>query len=198
MKHLRFALLALVSTCGVGFSQDEERRAPPVEIPDFSNLDEYIYEPKSVVTFGFRYIGGAKTSFSGKGKILSPQDPGAATGANLLRAYHDGTVSPDARVVARFDSSGNPEIDPQSNSAVFDPIAPDGRTNTWNYADAGQLSTLGFVRFNNYSAEIIDTSVREKKPASTAGMDLAVSRDMGKLLGSRIAWNLTAGMSVND
>jgi hypothetical protein len=29
-------------------------------------------------------------------------------------------------------------------------------------------------------------------------MDLAVSRDMGKLLGSRIAWNLTAGMSIND
>ncbi len=198
MKHLLLVLLALASTCAVSFAQEEERRAPPVEIPDFSNLDEYIYEPKSVVTFGFRYIGGAKTSFSGKGKLLAPEDPGAALGANLLRSYHDGRVSPDARVVARLDSSGNPVIDPQSNSASFDPVAPDGRTNTWNYANSSQLATLGFVRFNSYSAEVIDTSVREKKPASSAGMDLAVSRDMGKLRGSRFAWNLTAGMSVND
>jgi hypothetical protein len=198
MKHLRFALIALASTLGVAFAQDEERRAPPVEIPDFSNLDEYIYEPKSVVTFGFRYISGAKTSFFGAGKIPSPQDSGVATGANLRREYHDGLVQPDARVVSRLDGSGNPVIDPQSNTAVFDPIAPDGKTNTWNYTDAGQLSVPGFVRFSSYSAEVIDTSNREKKSNSTAGMDLAVSRDMGKLFGSRLLWNLTAGMSVND
>ena len=198
MKHLRFALIALASTLGVAFAQDEERRAPPVEIPDFSNLDEYIYEPKSVVTFGFRYISGAKTSFFGAGKIPSPQDSGAATGPNLRREYHDGLVQPDARVVSRLDGSGNPVIDPQSNTAVFDPIAPDGKTNTWNYTDAGQLSVPGFVRFSSYSAEVIDTTNREKKSNSTAGMDLAVSRDMGKLFGSRLLWNLTAGMSVND
>jgi hypothetical protein len=198
MKYLRFALIALASTLGVALAQDEERRAPPVEIPDFSNLDEYIYEPKSVVTFGFRYIGGAKTSFYGRGTIPSPQDPGAATGANLLRAYHDGQVQPDARTVARLDNSGNPVIDPQSNTAIFDPIAPDGKTNTWNYADASQLALPGFVRFSSYSAEVVDSAVREKKSGSTAGMDLAVSRDMGKLFGSRLAWNLTAGMSVND
>ena len=47
--------------------------------PDgFSNLDEYIYEPKSTVRFGFRYVSGAKTSFSGQGRIPSPEDPGAA------------------------------------------------------------------------------------------------------------------------
>ena len=40
MKHLRLALFAFVSTAGLAFAQDEERRAPPVEIPDFSNLDE--------------------------------------------------------------------------------------------------------------------------------------------------------------
>ena len=198
MKHLRIAVIALVCSLRLALAQDEERRAPPIEIPDFSNLDEYIYEPKSVVTYGFRYIGGAKTSFSGQGKIPSPQDPGPATGANLLRSYHDGQVQPDARTVARLDSSGNPVIDPQSNTAVFDPIAPDGKTNTWNYSDVSQLSQLGFVRFSSYSAEVVDTGVREKKSGSTAGMDLAVSRDMGKLLGSRLTWNLTAGMSVND
>ncbi|WP_414663096.1 hypothetical protein [Horticoccus sp. 23ND18S-11] len=197
MKHLRFALFAAVSTLGLAHAQDEERRAPPVEIPDFSNLDEYIYEPKSTVRFGFRYISGAKTSFSGQGRILSPENPGERTGANLQRVYHDGSVQPDSRTVARLDSSGNPIIDPQSNSAVFDAIAPDGRTNSWNYTDASQLSQLGFVAFHTYSAEIIDTDVRRKETASSAGMDITVARDMGKLWG-RLPWTLTTGLSIND
>src|SRR5678815_4773944 len=87
MKHFRFAVIAFASTLGLAYSQDEERRGPPVEIPDFSNLDEYIYEPKSTVRFGFRHLSGAKTSFSGQGRIPSPEDPGAATGANLRRVY---------------------------------------------------------------------------------------------------------------
>src|SRR5688572_20406621 len=198
MKHFRLALLAFASITGLAYAQDEERRAPPVEIPDFSNLDEYIYEPKSTVRFGFRYLSGAKTSFSGQGRLPSPEDPGAATGANQLRVYHDGSVQPDARVVARLDTSGNPIIDPQTNSPAFDPITPDGRTNSWNYTDASQLSRPGFVAFQTYSADIIDDRVRQKESGSSAGMDLAVSRDMGKLFGSRIAWTLTAGMSIND
>ncbi|MGH7943967.1 MAG: hypothetical protein ACREH8_16675 [Opitutaceae bacterium] len=198
MKHLRLALFAFVSTAGLACAQDEERRAPPVEIPDFSNLDEYIYEPKSTVRFGFRYISGAKTSFSGQGRIPSPEDPGTATGANQLRVYHDGSVRPDARVVPRLDNSGNPIIDPQTNSPAFDPITPDGRTNTWNYTDPSQLARPGFVAFQTYSADVIDEAVRQKESGSSAGMDLAVSRDMGKLFGTRLAWNLTAGMSIND
>lgn len=197
MKHLRLALFALVSTAGLAHAQEEERRAPPVEIPDFSNLDEYIYEPKSTVRFGFRYISGAKTSFAGQGRIPSPENPGAATGANLSRVYHDGAVQPDARVVARLDSGGNPIIDPQTNSPVFDAVTPDGRTNTWNYTDASQLSRLGYAAFHSYSAEVIDTTVRQKETASSAGMDITVSRDMGKLFG-RLPWNLTGGLSIND
>lgn len=197
MKHFRFALIAFVSIVGLASAQDEERRAPPIEIPDFSNLDEYIYEPKSTVRFGFRYLSGAKTSFSGQGRIPSPEDPGAATGANLLRVYHDGSVQPDARVVARLDNGGNPIIDPQTNSPVFDPIAPDGRTNTWNYVDASQLSRPGYVAFQTYSADVIDDAVRRKESGSSSGMDISVSRDMGKLM-RRFPWNLTAGMSIND
>lgn len=198
MKHLRLVLLALASLPALALAQEEERRAPPIEIPDFSNLDEYIYEPKSVVTFGFRMIGGAKTSFFGTGRLPSPEDPGEPTGANLFRSYHDGQVQPDARTVARLDSGGNPIIDPQTNTAISEPIAPDGKTNTWNYTDASQLSTPGYVRFSSYSAEIVDPARRENEAKKTSGMDLAVSRDMGKLFGSRLAWNLTAGMSVND
>src|SRR5687768_13683694 len=198
MKHLRLALVAAASTLGIAHAQEEERRAPPVEIPDFSNLDEYIYEPKSAVTFGFRYVSGAKTSFSGQGRIPSPEDPGAATGSNLSRVYHDGAVQPDARVVPRLDSGGNPIIDPNTGTQVFDPIAPDGRTNTWNYTDASQLSQLGYVAFHSCSAEVIDTAVRQRDSGSSAGMDIAVSRDMGKLFGTRMEWKLTGGMSIND
>lgn len=198
MKHLRLALFVFVSTAGLAFAQDEERRGPPVEIPDFSNLDEYIYEPKSTVRFGFRHISGAKTSFQGQGHVAAPEDIGAATGANIARTYHDGSVQPDARTVARLDSSGNPVIDPQTNTPVFDLIAPDGRTNTWNYTDASQLSTPGYIAFHSYSADVTDTAVRQKDAGSSAGMDLSVSRDMGKLFGSRFTWNLTGGVSIND
>ena len=199
MKYLRLALVTFASAMSVAYAQDEERRAPPVEIPDFSNLDEYIYEPKSTVRFGFRYISGAKTSFSGQGRIPAPEDPGLATGANLSRVYHDGAVQPDARVVARLDSSGNPVIDPQSGSPTFDPISPDDRTNTWNYIDSSQLGAIpGYVAFHTYSADVIDTTTRNRESGNSAGMDITVSRDMGKLLGTRMTWNLTAGMSIND
>jgi hypothetical protein len=199
MKHLRLVALALASLAGFAHAQEEERRAPPVEIPDFSNLDEYIYEPKSTLTFGFRFIGGAKTSFSGRGSLPSPEDPGAARGANLQRVYHDGAVQPDARVASRLDSSGNPIIDPQTSNPVFDPIAPDGRTNSWNYTNASQLAAYpGYVAFNSYSAVIDDAAIRQKKSESGSGMDIAVSRDMGKLFGGRIPWTLTAGLSLND
>lgn len=198
MKHLRLLLVAFASLAGLAFAQDEERRAPPVEIPDFSNLDEYIYEPRSTLTFGFRYVSGAKTSFSGRGSLPSPEDPGAARGANLRRAYHDGAVQPDGRVVSRLDNSGNPIIDPQTNNPIFDPIAPDGRTNSWNYTSANQLAVApGYVAFNSYSAVIDDSAIRRKDSDSGSGIDITMSRDMGKLFG-RLPWTLTAGMSIND
>lgn len=198
MKYLRLVLVLSAAAPGLVHAQDEERRAPPTEIPDFSNLDEYIYEPKSTVIIGVRHLSGAKTSFSGQGTLATAEDPGPASGANLTRVYHDGAVRPDARVAARLDASGNPVIDPQSGAQVFDPIAPDGRTNTWNYADAGQLTGDGYLAFHTYSADIIDTAARARKSGNSNGLDLAVSRDMGRVFGSRITWSLMAGMSIND
>lgn len=199
MKYLRLALFAFVSAIGVAHAQDEEeRRAPPTEIPDFSNLDEYIYEPKSTVTLGFRYLSGAKTSFAGTGRLVSAADPGPETGADVTRTYQDGIVQVDSRFMPRFDSSGNPVIDPETEQQAFDRIAPDGRTNSWTYTDSRQLTEDGFVAFHSYTADVIDSATREKKALSTAGFDLAVSRDMGAVFGSRSTWTLTAGMSVND
>jgi hypothetical protein len=200
MKQLRLAALVFASVLGIAVraQDDEERQRPPIEIPDFSNLDEYIYIPQSSVQLGFRHLSGAKTSFSGTGKVLAPEDPGPATGPNLTRNYHDGSVKPDARVAARLDSSGNPVIDPETGNQVFDPIAPDGKTNTWNYADDRQLTGNGYIVFHTYSADVVDGTTSKQKSRSTNDLDLTVVHDMGKLFGSRVEWKLMGGMSITD
>lgn len=198
MKHLRLVLLFSVATAGFVRAQDEQQQRPPTEIPDFSNLDDYIYEPKSILSIGFRRLSGPKFKFFGSGKLATTEDAGAATGANLTRTYHDGSVSPDARFAARVDNSGNPVRDPDSGSQIFDPIAPDGRTNTWSFQSDTQVTTDGFVAFHNYTADIIDTAVRNKTGAANFGLEIASSRDMGKLFGTRATWQLVAGMSIND
>ncbi len=198
MKHLRLVFVALATAACLSRAQEEQQQRPPTEIPDFSNLDDYIYEPKSILSFGFRRLSGPKLKFFGTGKLATTEDPGPAAGRNLTRTYHDGSVSPDARFAARVDGNGNPVVDPDSGSQIFDPIAPDGRTNTWSFQKDTQVTADGFVGFNTYSAEVIDSTVRSTDGKANFGMELAVSRDMGKLLGTRMTWQLIAGMSIND
>ena len=198
MKHLRLALVLVATSAGYLRAQDEERQRPPTEIPDFSNLDDYIYEPKSILTYGFRQLSGARLKFFGSGRLITPEDRGATTAANLSRSYHDGSVGVDSRSAPRVDNNGNPVRDPDSGSQIFDPIAQDGRTNTWSFQNASQITADGFLAFHSYTADIIDSAIRKKETASNFGMELAVSRDMGKLLGSRVTWQLVAGMSIND
>ncbi|HVU36409.1 MAG TPA: hypothetical protein VHE61_23425 [Opitutaceae bacterium] len=211
MKYLRLALVIFASALAVAHAQqdqDEERRAPPVEIPDFSNLDEYIYEPRSTVQFGFRYLSGAKASFFGHGSILSPDDlTSDSTTPNITRTYHDGYVRPDGRPTTLVDSSGNPVVDPNSGQTGTQPVAPDGKTNTWQLTDSRQVGDPtrglndvpnGYVAFHSYSADVTDDTIRQKKTKTNSGMDISVVRDMGKLFHGRVSWNLIAGMSVND
>jgi hypothetical protein len=199
MKHFRLALVLFASALGLVRAQEEsQNRQPPTEIPDFSNLDEYIYEPKSTLIVGFRYLSGAKTQFFGRGTLAAPELATDATTANLRRIYHDGAVQPDARTANRIDSAGNPVIDSVTGVQLVDPIAPDGRTNTWNYTFASQLTSNGFLAFHTYSAAINDPTVRSKDLSSSAGLDVAVSRDMGKLWGTRASWSIIAGISMND
>ncbi len=198
MKHLRLALVAYVSVLGFARAQDDQNRAPPTDIPDFSNLDEYVYEPKSILSISMRQLSGAKTTFSGTGSLPSPDTPGPATGANLFRVYHDGSVSADSRLAGRTDSGGNPIIDPLTGGQAFDPIAPDGHTNTWSYADPSQVRPDGFIEFHSYSAEVTDPTVRHKDANSSYGVEVAVSRDMGSLFHTKATWSLLAGVSMND
>jgi hypothetical protein len=200
MKLLRLTCFALLAAVGVARAQDDEQsRRPPTEIPDFSNLDEYIYEPKSILTIGIRHLGPARTAFSGGGTIASTLDePGPARGANLLRHYHDGTLQPDARSAGRTDNSGNPTVDPTSGNQIYDPIATDGRTNTWAYADRSQITDDGFLVYHTYSARVTDDKIRGLDTLASNGLDIATSRDMGKLFGTKIGWTLLAAVSVSD
>jgi hypothetical protein len=200
MKYLRFALLLAGATPGLLHAQDDqENRRPPTEIPDFSNLDDFVYEPKSSLRLGIRHLSPARTSFGGGGSIFSTLDePGPATGANLLRHYHDGTLQPDARFAPRTDNSGNAVTDPSTGGQIFDPVAPDGHTNTWAYSDPSQVTDDGFLVYHAYSAEVNDPTPRNQDTRPAYGLDLSVSRDMGKVFGTRLQWNIVAGLSVND
>jgi len=187
MKSLR-----LVFSLGIFFGcllqAQEERQAPPTEIPDFSNLDEYIYVPKSTLHLGIRNISGPKTSFSGKGKLTPTDQTGSATGANEYRLYHDGSVSPDGRTTVSDSGDGL--------SASF-PVPNDGKTNTWAYGNDKQLTSDGYMTFHNYSAQIIDATTRSRNAGRSSGVELSVAYDMGKAF-KRFDWSLIAGVSLND
>ncbi|MES2697801.1 MAG: hypothetical protein V4773_30340 [Verrucomicrobiota bacterium] len=198
MNHFRFALVVFASSLGLAYAQDEEaRRAPPVEIPDFSNLDEYIYEPKSTFTLGIRHVSGAKTSFTAnKGSIASRFAPGDDATTLQNRSYQDGNVQLDTRSTPQLDGDGNPVIIDNQQQLV--PLPNDGKTNTWNYTDLSQRARQDFIAFHDYSAEIRPTATIEKDSTASMGADIQVHRDMGKFFGGRVAWTLTAGLSVND
>lgn len=188
MKPFRLVLSLCAISAVALRAQDEKQGPPPVEIPDFSNLDEYIYVPKSVLHFGSRYISGSKSSFSGQGRISSGEDVGAATGTATGRSYHDGGVGRDTRTTTSDNGDGT------SNSV---PVPNDGKTNTWFYTDARQVTSDGLLTFHTYSAQIVDQTVRSKDIAGTVGMELFVTYEMGKLW-KRFDWSIVAGMSVND
>ena len=136
--------------------------------------------------------------FSGKGRLATTEDAGLLSATNTARSYHDGSVGIDSRRTTRVDSDGNPITDPATGVALTDPISPDGRTNSWNYTNSKQVTSDGLLAFNTYAADIIDPSAHAAKGARNGGLELAVSRDMGKLLNTRATWAITGGMSVND
>jgi hypothetical protein len=169
---------------------DENKQAPPEEIPDFSQLDEYTYVPKSTLSIGDRlFVRGPKSTYSGQGSLPGSAYPGtSALIPNIQRTYNDGYVDPDGRIILVTDGVG---------SGTTAPAASDGRTNTWGYENDSQILPNGDIAFHSYSANIIDQSVHEQNGQSTAGMELILDRDMGKL-GKRLKWSITAGLSIAD
>lgn len=179
MKYLLSVILLLIASVTVHAQQQEEDEI----ITDFGT-DDYVYVPKMVMNIGFRSMSGPKASFYGRGLVSSTTDYGPATGA-YNRNYHDGLVYQDNRTV----------IDANGNST---PVAPDGKTNTWTYLDENQLLAGGLLAMNSYSAQITDTSVRNKDTGNSYGVEVTVSRDMGHVFNTRLTWGIVGGVSLND
>jgi len=195
MRYLRIALcfscLPLATLVRAADDKQEERQAPE-EIPNFNQLDEYIYVPKSTLSLGTRlFLRGPRVTYGGQGSNPSPVNPGDASTVgipNISRTYIDGTVYPDGRTVPVSTGIGG---------SINGPIASDGRTNTWSYDTATQLLPDGDIAFHTYSAEIVDTGVQQANGSANAGVELILDRDMGKL-GEHATWSMTMGFSIAD
>lgn len=198
MRYLRVALcIACLPVAGLRAQQkDEDNKGPvPEEIPNFSQLDEYIYVPKSTFSLGTRFfLRGPKTTYGGQGENPSTVDPVVSGDTattfipNISRTYIDGSVEPDARTVTvNAGLGGEAQV----------PISPDGMTNTWSYVNASQVLLNGNIAFHDYSSEITDTALHDVNGAPNTGLELILDHDMGKI-GKRIKWSITAGFSIAD
>ncbi len=189
MRILRLALsVACLSVAGLR-AADEEEKQQPEEIPDFNQIDEYTYVPKSTLSLASRlFINGPKTTYSGQGSIPSGQDPSVSNVPNISHTYYDGSVSPDTRTSVSTNGVGQ---------TVSTSIPSDGRTNTWSYDLASQILPNGDIAFHSYTAEVTDTGIHSTNGAPSLGLELLWDRDMGKL-GKRVKWAITAGFSIAD
>jgi hypothetical protein len=184
----RFVALCLLSAT-VGFADQDSQPEPPSNL--FFDTDVYVYEPKFSINFGARALTGAKSSFSGMGIITdTAQSIGDTTSTNVARVYHDGVVGLDSRTVVVDDGNG---------SSTSQPITPDGMTNTWGFGQASQIQADGSIALHSYSATVSDGGPRSKNPGTSAGIELTVTRDMGRLTPHlKFDWNVAAGLSLND
>ena len=195
MKYLRLALTLLALTPAAmradnadSSDQDsEEQQKPPTEIPDFNNLDEYVYVPKSTLNFGWRVIGGTKVKFTGSASILSYSPVPDLTNQNVSRTYADGYVYSDTRTVVSENGDG---------TAVSFPITPDGKTNTWTYTNTSQVLPSGFIQFHIYTADTTASEFNASGKTNT-GLEVSVAHDY-KDFGKHWSLKLFGGFSVND
>ena len=169
--------------------QSDQQQKAPEEIPDFSNLNEYVYQPKTTLNLGYRNLSGVKATFRGNGIIPIPNadqlvDP---TQVNVGRTYHDGAVGPDGRSLAINNGDG-------TNTAIL--ASPDGKTNTYGYADASQVTSDDLMTFHDYSAVIPGVNQNQRGKRNT-GIELSVNHDMGTM-GKHFSWSIFAGISIND
>ena len=66
-----------------------------------------------------------------------------------------------------------------------------------SYESANQLTTNGYINFDLYSAQTLDSGMHSKSGKVNSGMELSTFRDMGNL-GKHFSWRLFVGASVND
>lgn len=183
-KHLLLLLVTLTGFTAKALAQasDDNDRPPPEPVENlWFDTDELIYVPKYTLSTSMRALSGTSASFSGTGHIASPNVwVGPPTGYTS-RGYQDGYVKVDGRT----DSAGVPV-----NSA-------DGKSNTWSYDYASQATIPTYIALHTYTADTLDSGGRTKDMGNSTGVEVAVSRDMGKLY-KKITWSISAGVSMND
>jgi hypothetical protein len=189
MKKPFLALFLLTATAAFAQSQTDAEPAPP-EMPTNLTFDTDVYfiEPKFTLSYGARGLTGTKASFHGTGHISTSQDVGPVTGNTAARTYHDGTVGLDARTTL---------IDNGDGTTTSVPISPDGFTNTWSFTSATQVAANGDIAMHTYYADVIDDGPRSKDGGVSFGMEVAATRDMGKIT-AHFEWKLVGGLSIND
>ena len=181
-NHLLFLLMAMSAVAAWAQESADNNRPPPEPVENlWFDTDELIYVPKYTLSTSVRALSGTSASFYGTGHIASPNVwVGLPTGYTS-RTYQDGYVKADART----DSAGV-----AVNSA-------DGKSNTWAYDYASQQVYPGYIALHTYSADVLDSGGRSKDMGSSMGVEVAVSRDLGKLY-KKITWSVSAGVSMND
>lgn len=158
------------------------------------DTDVYIHVPKFTLSIGSRAMTGVKSSFSGTGSFAADTLIGdfPATGAEVTRVYHDGSVRPDTRI--RLNPDGTPELGSDGNPVR---ITPDGKTNSWNFLSDLQALPDGTIAMHSYAGAIQDSGAKSKDADRTYGIEVMVRRDIGKIT-TRFSWDLGAGLSIGD
>ena len=136
-------------------------------LQDLRAIDE-LAVPKNQLAFSLRFGGKLTARFQNVGRITSSLDlKDTATEAD--RTYNDGYVALDSRT----DGDGND-------------VHSDGRTNTWSYASASQVSADGTaIEFHRYETLSEGASISATSSPSV-GLDIEGSREFfrfGRVLG---------------
>ena len=141
--------------------------------------------PKNSFSASLKYSGRLRASFGNLGTVNSVRDIGDV-GSEYLRTYDDGSVGIDTRVT-------------DGGSDLFD----DGRTNTWNYAYASQVTPdEQGIAFHTYSS-ISEGATAEADSGMSVGIDLEYARTLGSF-GKRdryregvFTWGALAGVTLS-
>jgi hypothetical protein len=170
LRPVLLAGAAMVSTALIFAQSLPPAPAEPTEeelLEDLRALDE-LAVPRNQLAISLRFGGKLKAHFQNVGSITSSLDlKDTTTEAN--RTYNDGYVAVDTRV----DGDGND-------------VASDGRTNTWSYDSAKQVSADGTaIDFHRYETRSEGASILASSDPSV-GLDVEGSREFfrfGRVLG---------------
>ncbi len=171
-------------------------------------------ESKWTVTAGLRASsGGGEVSFGNLGQVpaLRTVDPLGQTSAG--RNYDNGTVLTDApRLNERAGGVQDGEVtstpggryqitatDADGNTIVVGDYLSytPGRTRSWGYANADQVTSDGLIAMSIYSATSEGASAKAEGDAA-GGVELGLARRLGRFANGRVEWGIGGMVGLTD